>query len=111
MKTPSGVDCPFFYGDYYRGKQVEECRLIGSQPGSQKWTADLCQSCPVPEIKRANACPTMILKPTIRKKFLGVKRQVTVTAKCTKSNSIVKVPEIGCGICHPFSDIFEKKQN
>jgi hypothetical protein len=109
MKTPAGVECPYFYGDYYRGKQQEECRLIGEQSGSQKWTADLCRTCPVLEIKRANACPSMILTPVVRKKFLVGKRNVTVTAFCTKSNSAVKVPEIGCGICHPLSDIFEKK--
>jgi hypothetical protein len=109
MKTPSGIECPFFYGDYYRGKQFEECRLIGNQTGSQRWTADLCQTCPVPAIKRANACSTMLLTPTIKKKRFGLKRQVTVSAFCTRSYSDVKVPEIGCGICHPLTDLFEKK--
>jgi hypothetical protein len=109
MKTPSGIECPFFYGDYYRGKQFEECRLIGNQTGSQRWTADLCKACPVPAIKRANACSTMGLTPTIKKRRLGLKRQVTVSAFCTRSNSDVKVPEIGCGICHPLTDLFEKK--
>ena len=109
MKTPFGIECPYFYGDYYRGKNVEECRLIGNQTGSQRWTQDLCQSCPVPAIKRANACSTMVLTPVVKKKFLGVKRQVTVTAFCTRSSTLVKEPEIGCGICHPITDIFEKK--
>jgi hypothetical protein len=108
MKTPSGIECPFFYGDYYRGKNLEECRLIGSQSGSQKWSVNLCQTCPVPAIKRANACSSMVLTPKIKRTVLG-KRHVTVTAYCTKSTSVVKVPEIGCGICHPLSEIFEKK--
>ena len=109
MKTPTGIECPYFYGDYYRGKNLEECRLIGNQTGNQSWKVELCQTCPVPAIKRANACPNMVLTPTIKKKFLGVKKQVTITAFCTKSNSPVKVPEIGCGICHPLTDIFDKK--
>ena len=28
MKTPAGKECKFFYGDYYRGRQHEECRLL-----------------------------------------------------------------------------------
>ena len=111
MKTPSGIECPYFYGDYFRGRQIEECRLIGNQSGSQHWTANLCETCPVPAIKRANACPTMVLTPTIKKKFLGVKRQVQVSAYCTRSESKVKVPEIGCGICHPLDAIFETKRH
>ena len=106
MRTPSGIECPFFYGDYYRGKKLEECRLIGNRPSPNNWTADLCKTCPVPSIKRANACPTLELTPTIKKKKLGLKRQVVITAFCTKSQTAVKVPEIGCGICHPLSEVF-----
>jgi hypothetical protein len=51
----------------------------------------------------------MLLTPTIKKKRFGLKRQVTVSAFCTRSYSDVKVPEIGCGICHPLTDLFEKK--
>jgi len=29
-----------------------------------------------------------------------------ITAFCTKSQTAVKVPEIGCGICHPLSEVF-----
>ena len=111
MKTPAGIECPYFYGDYYRGKDLEECRLIGNQKGSQHWSADLCQTCPVPAIKRANACPDMVLTPIVKKKIMGIKKQVYVNAFCSKANAIVKVPEIGCGICHPLSDLFETNKH
>jgi len=28
MKTPAGKDCKYFYGDYYRGRDLEECNLL-----------------------------------------------------------------------------------
>ncbi len=102
MRTPSGIDCPFFYGDYYRGKNVEECRLIGNKPSPHNWTPDLCATCPVPAIKRANACENMQLTPEIVRKFPFLKRSVKITAYCTKSQSLVTVPQIGCGQCHPI---------
>jgi len=106
MRTPFGNECPFFYGDYYRGKHQEECRLIGIQPPPNKWTPDLCKTCPVPAIKLANACPNMVLTPHIQKGMRVLKRKVKVTAYCTKSQSDVKEPKVGCGICHPLSDVF-----
>ena len=109
MKTPFGFDCPYFYGDYYRGKNQEECRLIGNQTGSQRWEVRLCENCPVPAIRRANACTFMVLTPVIKKSFFG-KRKITVTAYCQKSESPVKTPEIGCGICHPLDELFTVKK-
>jgi len=102
MRTPAGIDCLFFYGDYYRGKQVEECRLIGKNPPPQNWTPALCTTCPVPSIKRANACEYMVLIPVIRRKLGLFKRYVSIKAFCKKSNEQVKEPHIGCGICHPI---------
>jgi len=107
MRTPAGVDCPYFYGDYHRGKQIEECRLIGKNPSPQNWTADLCSRCPVPSIKRANACEFMVLTPVIKRKFGLFKRYVSINAYCKKSDETVKEPHIGCGICHPID--FQKK--
>ncbi|MHC1741136.1 MAG: hypothetical protein AB9897_08520 [Anaerolineaceae bacterium] len=106
MKTPSGIECHFFYGDYYRGKNLEECRLLGNSSSKQNWTSELCKNCPVPAIKRANACESMVLTLNIKKKPLKARKIITVSAYCPKSGKIVDVPEIGCGICHPLSDIF-----
>jgi hypothetical protein len=107
MRTPYGSECPYFYGDYYRGKNHEECRLIITRPGESAWTSVLCKKCPVPGIKRANACPTLTLSASVKKKPMGAGKHVVVTAFCTRSQTAVKTPEIGCGICHPLENIFK----
>ncbi len=107
MRTPAGVECPYFYGDYYRGKNIEECRLLGKQPPPNNWTPDLCASCPVPGIKRANSCEFMQLTPTIKKKFGLFKRYVSVKAFCIKSGKSVAEPHVGCGLCHPLNGKIE----
>ena len=106
MRTPAGTECPYFYGDYYRGRNLEECRLIGNQPPPRHWTADLCQTCPVPSIKRANACENMQLTAVIKRRLGFLKRYVVVTAYCHLSKTKVEQPHIGCGQCHDlvFSD-------
>jgi len=107
MRTPAGTECPFFYGDYYRGRNLEECRLIGNQPPPQNWSTELCRTCPVPSIKRANACEHMQLSAVIKRKLGILKRHVVITAYCHLSKSEVEQPHIGCGRCHPldFSEI------
>jgi hypothetical protein len=108
MKTPAGIECPFFYGNYFRGKSTEECRLIGPNHAKSKWTSDLCFTCPVPRIKTANSCENMILKATIEKRMFGLKRFIKVSAYCTKTKKDVLVPEIGCGECHPIQYVFKE---
>ncbi|HPS42269.1 MAG TPA: hypothetical protein PK040_06670 [Anaerolineaceae bacterium] len=103
MRTPYGVECPYFYGDYYRGKHQEECRLFTSAIDA-KWTPGLCEHCPVPAIKRANGCEHIQLTPVVTRRFGILKRQIKVKAFCTKSQSMVVSPEVGCGICHPLSE-------
>jgi len=106
MKTPAGTECPYFYGDYYRGKNSEECRLLSGDRVGQKWSANLCKTCPIPGISRANACKNMTLYATTKSGFLK-NRRVEVTAWCSKSKSEVKVPEIGCELCHQGFDLIE----
>jgi hypothetical protein len=109
MRTPAGFDCKYFYGDYYRGRSVEECRLLLSS--GQKWSADLCKTCPVPGITRANACEFLQLRgKIIRPLSAGFMRRVEVLASCEKSNKNVNEPQIGCGECHPIPSIFESKK-
>jgi len=109
MKTPAGTECPHFYGNYFRGRSQEECRLIGVAPPPNHWTPDLCRTCPVPGITRANACPHLILNASVAKTFLGLRRQVKINAHCTKSHKDVAEPQVGCGECHPISEIIENK--
>ncbi len=110
MRTPAGFECKYFYGNYFRGKKDEECRLIGSQPAPNHWTPDLCQKCPVPGILRANACQHMELRGTARRSLLGLIKRVEVTAYCNKENQVVAEPHIGCGQCHPIPPEFLDKR-
>ncbi len=100
MRTPAGVECPYFYGDYYRGRKREECRLIGKAAPPNHWTPDLCKTCRVPAISRANACKNLVLEARVNRRFFGLSRGVAVTAYCLKTAAPVAEPEIGCGECH-----------
>ncbi len=106
MRTPAGFECKYFYGNYFRGRNEEECRLIGDVPSPQNWKPDLCKTCPVPGILQANACPHLVLHGEVSRQLLGIKRRVKVSAYCVKSQLNVKEPEIGCGQCHPEIDLF-----
>lgn len=108
MRTPSGIDCNYFYGDYFRGRSVEECRLL--KAAGQDWSPDLCKTCPVPGIIRANACEHLQLKPTVARPFIAMfMRRVQVAAYCNKTRRNVKEPHVGCGECHPIPPIFDVK--
>lgn len=102
MKTPAGKECAYFYGDYYRGRQREECRLLGSATPPLTWKPYLCSQCPVPDILRDNACSHMILEPTLQRTLPFFKFQVSVRVFCVKSQKGDFDPHIGCGQCHPL---------
>jgi hypothetical protein len=99
MRTPAGFECKFFYADYYRGRNKQECRLIAQNPASEKWTPGLCRDCPVPNIVRANACPHLVLEARVIKTWGGLGRRVAVSAACTKTLKDVPEPQVGCGQC------------
>ena len=67
MRTPSGRECKYFYADYFRGKETQECRLLGANPASDAWKPALCQTCPVPAILLANACPNLVMRARVGK--------------------------------------------
>jgi hypothetical protein len=103
MRTPAGSECGYFYGDYYRGRNHEECRLLGNA-----WQRELCRTCPVPGIQRANACEHMQLRgETSRPLASAFRRRVKVTAYCQKTRRSGFDPHIGCGECHPLPGDFE----
>jgi hypothetical protein len=104
MLTPAGKECPHFYGDYYRGRHMERCRLLEAH--ALQWTADLCAKCPVPEILQANACENQHLTPRLEKPLFFLRPQVQVAAHCRKCECDVATPEIGCGQCHPLPSVF-----
>jgi hypothetical protein len=108
MKTPIGKECKYFYGDYYRGRHIEECNLL--KASNQTWSADLCRTCPVPGILQANACEFLQLRGVVNRPLTsGFQRRVQVTAYCEKIHKDVNEPHIGCGECHPLPPLFEIK--
>jgi hypothetical protein len=99
MRTPAGKECPWFYGDYHRGRNIEECRLL--KAAGEKWSRDLCTHCPVPAITLANACEHMRLRLKIQRPLAALfQRRVHVSAFCDKVKREVSEPQIGCGECH-----------
>lgn len=100
MRTPYGAECPFYYEDYHRGRQIQTCRLIERTPNGGRWKPYLCATCPVPRIVRANACPYMALEARVVKIWLGLREVVRPFALCTLRMTEVLRPEIGCGECH-----------
>lgn len=109
MRTPFGAECPYFYGDYARGRNREECRLLDAS--RLEWTSALCRTCPVPAIKRANACEFIRLRPRVTRTMSSLfRKQVQVSAYCEKSNQNVVEPQVGCGQCHPLPPVFQVKK-
>jgi len=106
MRTPAGKECKHFYGDYYRGREREECRLLMKSTPPQIWKPRLCAACPAPGILQANACEHLQLEGKIQRPFLILPLQVKITAHCTKSHQEVPEPHIGCGSCHTLPSIF-----
>jgi len=100
MITPAGVECRYYYSDYYRGRERQECRLLTQNSRSESWRPELCKTCPVPGILRANACPNLVLEGRVEKRLLGLRRQVVVEAVCSKYLAEVSEPHVGCGHCH-----------
>lgn len=110
MRTPAGTECPYFYGNYFRGRSQEECRLIGDAANGRQWKPEYCKNCPVPGITRANSCPTMTLKAEVTPGLLGMGKKVKVSAYCSRSQRIVTEPYIGCGLCHSMPVLDEKEK-
>jgi hypothetical protein len=109
MKTPAGRECPYFHGDYFRGRNMEECRLL--KQSGENWTSDLCKTCPVPDIARANSCQYMKLKAVVARPVTAMfMRRVQVSAFCEKSKRAVSEPQVGCGECHELPFKFEIKE-
>ena len=100
MITPAGAECRYYYEDYFRGRERQECRLITQNPKSEPWQPKLCSDCPVPGVLRANACPNLVLEGCVDRRFLGLMRRVAVTAVCSKYLVDVPEPHVGCGHCH-----------
>ena len=106
MRTPAGKECRYFYGNYFRGRNIEECRLLEASNPPQTWKPMLCETCPVPSIQMANGCENLVLEAKIHRPFLIGKPEVQIRAHCNKTNQEVPEPHIGCGECHKIPNIF-----
>jgi len=116
MKTPAGQECKYYFGDFYRGRNAQACRLLERNPDSLPWKPSLCATCPVPDILRANASETLVLDAKVVKKFFGFKLRVEVEGWCSECFSVVTDPKRGCPNCAQTShrpsilDLEEKPQ-
>lgn len=100
MRTPAGKECQYFYGNYFRGREHEECRLLLDASPPLPWKPSLCRTCPVPDIILANACTNMVLEPHLERTLPFLKQQVRVVTYCVKSLASGFDPHTGCGQCH-----------
>ncbi len=81
MTTP--VDCKYFYGDYFRGRNFEECRLLKASPDNERpWKRKLCDTCPVPGMLRETNCTSLALEAKVTRRLLRERVEVTFAA-CT----------------------------
>jgi hypothetical protein len=106
MRTPAGKECKYFYGNYFRGRNIEECRLLAESNPPQPWKPSLCETCPVPDILMANGCENMVLEGKVIRPFFIGKQEVQIRAYCKKTNKRVTEPQVGCGECHILPPVF-----
>jgi len=99
MQTPDGRECHFYYEDFHRGRNVQECR-IPKVEGSAPWQPPLCAKCPVPAILQANSSTYLQLKLHIKPGFLGFGRKMIAVASCTKHQIPIENPYTGCPQCN-----------
>jgi hypothetical protein len=73
------VNCRYFYGDYFRGKNREECRLLDANPrNTRAWHRKLCNTCPVPGIVLASNSRNLGLEAEVEKHWLRERVKVTL---------------------------------
>ncbi len=99
MITPAGKECRYYYEDFHRGRNRQECRLIAKRSGGHAWRPSDCAHCPVPGILWANASPNLLLQAEIKPGLLGLGRRVEVTAHCRRHGQIITDPYVGCAAC------------
>ena len=100
MRTPSSKFCKYYYADFHRGRNVQECRSVKQNAESLKWQPNDCHRCPVPEILNANASSALDLKVTISQRLFGIMRNIEVVATCNKHQCAISNPYIGCEKCN-----------
>lgn len=103
MITPAGSECAFYYQDFARGANRQECRAQ-YHPKSAAWQPSDCARCPVPEILAANGSPYLELRLSIHAGMLGVGRRIEVDVWCSAHGPITTDPLVGCVECNADAD-------
>lgn len=92
------VNCRYFYGDYFRGKNVEACRLLEANPDNPiPWKRKLCDTCPVPAVLITSNCRDLELEGTVKRSFLRERVEITF-AVCTRHMEQLDDPLV-CPAC------------
>lgn len=72
------VNCRYFYGDYFRGQEKENCRLLEASPANRRsWQRKLCDSCSVPALLLETNCRDLMLEAEVTRSFIRERVQVT----------------------------------
>ena len=108
MQTPYSAECRFYYEDFNRGRDTQECRLAIRSGTEKNWAAVVCKNCLAPRIQRANSCEHLLLEGRINKGFLGLNKRMEITTWCKKMECDVTEPEIGCGHCHADNPLLQQ---
>jgi hypothetical protein len=96
MRTPAGKECRHYHQDFFRGRSVQECRLIKDNPESMRWRPVDCSKCPIPDILNANASTALRLELTVKPLLLGLGRQLEVKAWCRNEAIPLEEAYTGC---------------
>jgi hypothetical protein len=100
---PEPVDCKYFYGDYFRGKNSEECRLLDASPDNKRpWRRKLCDTCTVPDLVRATDCRGLALEAAVKRRFFRDRVEITF-AICTEHMLELEDPT-HCPLCAQSDD-------
>jgi len=90
-------DCPYYYEDFHRGREVRGCRLVEQNRSSLPWSRDLCDQCPVPRILRESSAQDIALEISVQKRFPWGKK-IVVFAVCTRHMIVLDDP-LHCQLC------------
>jgi hypothetical protein len=102
MRTPAKRDCSYYYEDFNRGADIQQCRIVRTKD-SAWWRDSDCKKCPVPDIENASGGPHLDLTMTVRRTKFGRNSTYSVTAWCVLHGPIAD-PYVGCLECAPVID-------
>ena len=97
---PTPVNCRYFYGDYFRGRNFEECRLLADSPNNRRdWRRKHCDTCPVPALLISSNCRDLALEAEVKRSLLRERVEITF-AVCTKHMAELDDPQVceQCGV-------------